>query len=103
MNTIKDCYVKRVEDDVVWAPLDDAALIISTRETKETVTRLNKTAAYLWQQCDGTKKVEEIVAALCGKYAIDENTALQDTLAFIEHMQKKQLLAVSPQTLTHLP
>jgi hypothetical protein len=103
MNTITDCYVKRIEDDVVWAPLDDAALIISTRETKETVTRLNKTAAYLWQQCDGTKKVAEIVAALCGKYTIDEKTALQDTLTFIEHMQQKQLLAVSPQALTQLP
>ena len=55
MENIKDCYIKRIEENAVWTKLDEAVMIILTREDEEKVFNLNKTAAYLWERCDGTK------------------------------------------------
>ena len=98
MDNIKDCYIKRIEDNVVWTKLDQTAMIILTREHEEKVLNLNKTAAYLWERCDGTKTLEELIQLLCEHYNVDEATARKDAEAFIVNMKDKQLLAVSPVT-----
>ena len=95
MDNIKDCYIKRIEDNVVWTKLDQTAMIILTREQEEKVLNLNKTAAYLWERCDGTKTLEELIQLLCEHYNVDEATARKDAEAFIVNMKDKQLLSVS--------
>jgi hypothetical protein len=96
MDNIKGCYIKRIEDNVVWTKLDETAMIILTREQEEKVLNLNKTAAYLWERCDGTKTLEELIQVLCDHYNVDEATARKDAEAFIVNMKDKQLLSVSP-------
>lgn len=95
MDNIKGCYIKRIEDNVVWTKLDETAMIILTRENEEKVLNLNKTAAYLWERCDGTKTLEELIQLLCEHYNVDEATARKDAKAFIVNMKDKQLLSVS--------
>jgi len=95
MDNIKDCYIKRIEDNVVWTKLDQTAMIILTREHEEKVLNLNKTAAYLWERCDGSKTLEELIQLLCEHYNVDEATARKDAEAFIVNMKDKQLLSIS--------
>ena len=95
MENIKDCYIKRIEENAVWTKLDEAVMIIATQESEEKVLKLNKTAAYLWERCDGTKTLEELIQLLCERYNVDEATARKDAEAFIMSMKDKQLLVVS--------
>lgn len=96
MDDIKTQFVFRNENDVVWTKLDDDIMIITTTEGREKVLKLNKSAAYLWEQCDGKKTVQALSKCLCDKYDIDEATALSDAIAFIISM--KNLLTLSSQS-----
>ena len=95
MDNMSDCYFKRIEDNVVWTKLDQTAMIILTRGDEEKVFNLNKTAAYLWERCDGTKTLEELIQGLCDHYNVDESTARKDANEFIVKMKDSQLLAIS--------
>jgi hypothetical protein len=50
------------------------------------VYTLNETGAFIWDQIDGKKDVEEIIRALTLEYDIDIKTAEEDVFAFIENM-----------------
>jgi hypothetical protein len=52
------------------------------------VYTLNETGAFIWEQIDGKKTVEEIIAALTAEYDIDNKSAEADVLSFIENMSK---------------
>jgi hypothetical protein len=52
------------------------------------VYTLNETAAFIWDRIDGTRNVEEIIAALTDEYEIDAQTAEKDVFSFIENMSK---------------
>jgi len=50
------------------------------------VYTLNETGAFIWDQIDGKKDVEEIIKAVTLEYDIDIKTAEVDVFAFIENM-----------------
>jgi hypothetical protein len=52
------------------------------------VYTLNETGAFIWDRIDGTRNVEEIIAALTDEYDIDFQSAENDVLSFIENMSK---------------
>jgi len=52
------------------------------------VYTLNETGAFIWDQIDGKRDVEEIIIAVTGEYEIDFETAGEDVFAFIENMSK---------------
>jgi methyltransferase-like protein len=52
------------------------------------VYTLNETGAFIWEQIDGKRSVEEIVNALITEYDIDKQNAQSDVFSFIENMSK---------------
>ena len=52
------------------------------------VFTLNETGAFIWDQIDGKRSVEEIIGALTTEYDIDNETAAEDLFAFIDNMSK---------------
>jgi methyltransferase-like protein len=52
------------------------------------VFTLNETGAFIWEQIDGKRSIEEIISALTAEYAIDNINAEKDVLSFIENMSK---------------
>ncbi len=95
MKNFRNCSVSRIEKNVIWAKLKETIIIIALKETNEKVFKLNKTAAYIWEHCDGKKNVEELVNDLCEQFAVNRPTALKDTVEFIEKMKNKLLMDVS--------
>jgi methyltransferase-like protein len=51
------------------------------------VYTLNETGAFIWEQIDGRKSVNDIIAALLCEYETDERTATDDVLSFLEEMK----------------
>jgi methyltransferase-like protein len=52
------------------------------------VYTLNETGAFIWEQIDGRKNVEEIIDALITEYDIDNESAEKDVFSFIDNMSK---------------
>jgi hypothetical protein len=52
------------------------------------VYTLNETGAFIWENIDGEKSVEEIINFLTTEYDIDNETARKDVFSFIENMSK---------------
>jgi hypothetical protein len=52
------------------------------------VYTLNETGAFIWEQIDGKKRVEEIISSLVSEYEINEKSASQDVLSFLGEMKK---------------
>jgi methyltransferase-like protein len=49
---------------------------------------LNSTGAFIWEQIDGKRNVEEIIHSLTEEYDIDAETASADLLSFLEEMNR---------------
>jgi hypothetical protein len=52
------------------------------------VYTLNETGAFIWEQIDGKRSVEEIIVALTTVYDINKQNAESDVYSFIENMSK---------------
>ena len=52
------------------------------------VYTLNETGAFLWELIDGENNIEDIIEALIREYDIDEKTATNDVLEFINEMRR---------------
>lgn len=52
----------------------------------DSVYTLNETGAFIWEQIDGKKSVEEIIGVMTEEYDIDKESATTDALEFISKM-----------------
>ena len=52
------------------------------------VYTLNETGAFIWEQINGKRSVEEIIAVLTAEYDIDNKSAEADVFSFIENVSK---------------
>jgi coenzyme PQQ biosynthesis protein PqqD len=55
---------------------------------------LDEVGAMIWQLCDGSRAVAEIVALLCEEFDAPESTVQEDVLEFIGDLRREQLLVV---------
>ena len=96
MEDIKDLYIRRSEKDIVWSRVGKEIIIIMTREKDEKILRLNITAGFIWESCDGKRMVHDIVESLCLKYEVEKTKALDETVKLLNQMEKIQLITFSP-------
>jgi methyltransferase-like protein len=52
------------------------------------VYTLNETGAFIWEQIDGIKSIEEIIDTLIKEYETDNKTATEDVFTFINNLDK---------------
>jgi hypothetical protein len=52
------------------------------------VFTLNETGAFIWEQINGERSVEEIITVLISEYDIDNENAVKDVFSFIDDMNK---------------
>jgi hypothetical protein len=73
---------RRTGDEYVLVPITDNIADMNS------VYTLNETGAFIWDNIDGKRNVEEIIKALIEEYDIDPVTAEKDATYFIETMSK---------------
>jgi methyltransferase-like protein len=54
----------------------------------DSVYTLNETGAFIWEQIDGKRTIEEIIELLIHEYEIDNESAYKDVFEFVENMKK---------------
>jgi hypothetical protein len=52
------------------------------------VYTLNETGAFIWELIDGKRDIETIIAEMVKEYEIDDATAREDVMSFMEKMNK---------------
>lgn len=62
--------------------------ITSNIADMHSVYTLNETGAFIWEQINGKRDVEEIITELTTEYDIDKKSAEADVFLFIENMSK---------------
>jgi hypothetical protein len=60
-----------------------------------TAVRLNPTGAWIWEQLEQPRQVQELASGLAQRFDIDEARALGDVIAFAREMARRQLLGAS--------
>jgi hypothetical protein len=71
--------------------LVDREMIVLDRQ-QGLVHQLNKTASYIWEQCDGQRTAAEIASQLCESFEVDSPTALNDVLEVLKTLQDLKLI-----------
>jgi coenzyme PQQ biosynthesis protein PqqD len=55
---------------------------------------LDEVGAMIWELCDGSRAVSEIVTILCSEFDAPEPTVREDVLEFIGDLRRERLLVV---------
>ncbi len=75
---------------LVHHELDGEALLY---DTADNVThRLNDTAYFIWQHCDGTRDTAELASLLTQRYDVDQDVALRDVAASLREMTRNKIV-----------
>jgi hypothetical protein len=62
--------------DIVWRRIDNEVVVI--KHDGRTLCTLNKTAAFIWEMCNGENAAQDIAKAVCQRFEINEEKALKD-------------------------
>jgi hypothetical protein len=83
-----EIIAKRIKqaEDIIWRRIGDDIVIIKDDGLSTHI--LNKTAAFIWELCDGKRNIDEIVASLCERYDVLLEEARADTREIIEDLTK---------------
>jgi hypothetical protein len=76
--------------DIETESLDDQVVLIDP--TSGEYHLLNRTGFAIWQLCDGTHSVDDLVEIIAEHYAIGYERAVDDVTALIERLKEADLL-----------
>ncbi|PYJ64508.1 MAG: hypothetical protein DME76_19830 [Verrucomicrobia bacterium] len=88
INASAFCLKRRPD---VRSRLVDGELVVLDREAGF-IHQLNKTATYIWQQCDGQHTAATIAGQVCEAFEVDEPTALKDVCEILTRLQNLDLV-----------
>lgn len=77
-------------DDVRMLRLDDECLICDV--DGRPLFALNDTASALWELCDGTIRMDEIVEAICAVCAVHPEVAVEDVRRTLDEFDRAGLI-----------
>lgn len=75
--------------DAVWRRYDEQVAVISLDASR--VRLFNAVGSFLWERCDGAT-VDQLVAAVRDRFAVDEATARADVEGFVDDLVARGLL-----------
>jgi len=75
---------------VVAQVADDEAVLLDIESGS--YFALNSVGGRIWELCDGTRSVHDLVAAICEEFDVTADTARADTLEVLEQLKRENLL-----------
>jgi hypothetical protein len=77
-------------ENIIWRRIGDDVVVIKDDGLATHI--LNKTAAYIWELCDGKRSIDEIAVNLCERYDVSPEEARTDTRETIENLTKAGII-----------
>jgi len=82
--------------DAIWRRIDDDIVVI--KGDGQSTHVLNKTAALIWEKCDGKCGIDEIAAHLCERFNVSLEEAREDVKEIIEKLTQVGIINNSEET-----
>jgi hypothetical protein len=76
--------------DLTYRTIEGETVILDREEGR--LHQLNPTGSFIWNCCDGTSKIDEIVDRLANAYEIDSITGRQDVEEVLSKLRSLNLL-----------
>ncbi len=80
--------------DVILTRTGDEALLVD--ELNGSVHVVNRSAARLWELCDGDPTIDQLVASMAGAYRVDDGAIRGDVETMVGTFRDLGLLELSP-------
>jgi len=77
-------------EDVIWRRIEETIILIGKDGLE--IHTLNKTAALIWELCDGANNADEIAASLCERFNVLPVEACVDVRETINKLERMGLL-----------
>ena len=88
--------IPRYEKNVVWREVHGKIVAVHTQRGE--VHDLDLVGSFIWQQTDGIKTTQEIVATVLKRFDVEQveshELVQQEVLAFFEQMNSKGLISL---------
>jgi methyltransferase-like protein len=79
-------------DGIISRKVGDEVAIIVMEDDNNTLHILNKTAAHIWEMCDGKHDAEDIAVSLNERFEVTLEKARTDVDATIDKLEKLKVL-----------
>jgi len=83
-------YYPVVVENVYYATWNKKVFILKIDD--KSFLELNPSAGILWELCDGSRDVKEIIDVFCKKFKLDKKAAKKDVVDFIAKMNSLKLI-----------
>jgi hypothetical protein len=93
LEQIEAATTLRRTDRAVHGELPEETVLLDIEA--ETAVRLNATGAWIWDQLEQPRRVDELARGLAERFSIDQTRALADVVAFAREMTRRELLATA--------
>ncbi len=77
-------------EDIIWRRIEDEVVVIT--EDGLSVHVLNKTAAHIWELCDGRHDLNDIADMVCERFEVSVDEAKADVKAMLAQLEGLGLL-----------
>ncbi len=77
--------------NVIWRRIEDEAVLIT--DDGFSVHVLNKTAAHIWELCNGEHGLSDIAESVCERFDITVEEATRDAAELVDNLDQLGLLA----------
>jgi hypothetical protein len=86
----------KIKDGFMLREVASQTMVVAIGEASKTfngIIRLNPTGKFLWEKLQSDTTIEELTSAMTSEYDIDEATANEDIIEFINILKGADLLA----------
>jgi hypothetical protein len=78
--------------EVAWRPFEGEVILVNTAQDE--ICHLNPVAAYIWETLDGRLDLRRIAERLAQEFAVGQEEALRDALAFSAELLEQGVVEV---------
>jgi len=79
-------------DGIIWRKVGEEVAIIVLEDTSNSLHILNKTAAHIWEMCDGEHDADDIAASINERFDVTLEKAKADVDATIDKLEKMKAI-----------
>jgi hypothetical protein len=76
--------------EVIWRRIGDDIVVI--KEDGMSTHVLNKTAAFIWEMCDGESDIDDITSRICERYDVPAGEARADVDEILKTLTESNIL-----------
>lgn len=82
------------QDRVLTQQAEDTMILLSLDNGQ--YYELNDVGRCVWELCDGTKSIDEMISMVCDLYEAPAKAIRADVMELLQELVEEQLLAVAP-------